>query len=425
MKNKRYINYIAFFAVIGFIALRCTAPKQGYSSKENLYKKNNQELNAQFVAYHINDSLTQLFFKLPNENLIYKKPDTTVNFYAACKIKFFTYAASGKQLIDSGSVLIFDRQSQDVFYKNIFGSMYSKIKSGTNYISDIFVYDLNKKTKSAYVLNIDKNTSFSRQNFLVADANNNVMFDYYIKAGTDVFIKTEYNPEKKLAVDCFNREFPLAPPPFSTIERSSFNYKPDSSFIIVPTEGYYKLKIPQHGFYHIIAEPESKTGLTLFSVDVSFPGLKNETEMIRSTRFIMSKKEYDACLNATNKKLAIDEFWLDIGGSNERAKELLKKYYTRVSEANKLFTSHQMGWQTDRGMIFVIFGAPTNMHKNSDGEAWVYGNEAQPNAIRFNFKKVINPFSDNDFILERSEYYKETWYNAVDHWRQGHIYLDN
>jgi hypothetical protein len=75
-------------------------------------------------------------------------------------------------------------------------------------------------------------------------------------------------------------------------------------------------------------------------------------------------------------------------------------------------------------MIFIVFGAPTNMYKFPNGEQWVYGIETQPNAVRFNFKKMLNPFTDNDYALERDDYYKIHWYQAVDYWRQGHIYLD-
>lgn len=426
MKNTEYIFKLTSFLVLSLLFFRCAAPKDAYSNKENLYKKNNQELNAKFIAYHIGDSVTQIYFLLPNENLVYKKPDTTSSFYAACKIKYFMYkGTSAKQMVDSGSVLIFDKQGTNVYSRDISGSMFSKLKSGSNYICDVFVYDLNKKSKSAYVINIDKNNSYSRQNFLMLDSDKKVLYSYYIKSGDSVYIQSHLNTVETFVADYFYREFPLAPPPFSAIERSPFNYKPDSFFTVLKKSGYLGIKMPEKGFLHFIAEPQSKTGLTLFSVESSFPGLKNANEMIRSTRFIMSKKEYDQCINASHKKEAIDDFWLDIAGSNERAKELIKKYYGRVSEANKLFSSHQYGWQTDRGMIFIIFGPPTHMYKNPDGETWVYGNEAQPNVVRFNFKKVINPFSDNDYILERTEYYKEAWYNAVDNWRQGHIYLDN
>ena len=147
--------------------------------------------------------------------------------------------------------------------------------------------------------------------------------------------------------------------------------------------------------------------------------------MILATRYIMAKKEFDICMSSPDKKLAIDKFWLDIGGSSERAKELIRKYYGRVQEANKLFTSYQEGWKTDRGMIYVVFGAPNKVSKRKNGEVWTYGESGNPNAVFFQFIKVINPFTDNDYTLERNESFKMPWYQAVDLWRQGRIYLDN
>ncbi len=146
--------------------------------------------------------------------------------------------------------------------------------------------------------------------------------------------------------------------------------------------------------------------------------------MIQATRYIMAKKEFDKCNDNPNKKEAIDYFWLDIAGNNERAKELIRKYYLRVQDANQKFTSYQEGWKTDRGMIYIVFGKPTNIQKRENGELWTFGFEGNPMALQFAFVKIINPFTDNDFYLERSEEYKERWYQAVDMWRQGRIYLD-
>src|SRR5205085_2026998 len=81
---------------------------------------------------------------------------------------------------------------------------------------------------------------------------------------------------------------------------------------------------------------------------------------------------------------------LGIGGSNERARELLKRYYGRVKEANRNFTSYCEGWKTDRGMIFIIFGPPVNVYHSRRDEVWVYGNEANPGALRFIFNKLEN-----------------------------------
>jgi hypothetical protein len=38
---------------------------------------------------------------------------------------------------------------------------------------------------------------------------------------------------------------------------------------------------------------------------------------------------------------------------------------------------------------------------------------------------VNNPFTDNDYALERSGAYKQNWYTAVDIWRQGRAYLQD
>jgi GWxTD domain-containing protein len=226
-------------------------------------------------------------------------------------------------------------------------------------------------------------------------------------------------------VDHFKREFPLPPPPFSIVERGAFKYKPDSSFVISKKNGSVKLAIPERGFYHMITEKETKEGVSLFSVGSAFPGLKDEADMIRSVRYITSLNEYNKLMDAENKKQAIDEFWKEIGGSNERAKALLKKYYARVYEANRLFTSFLPGWQSDRGMIYVVFGPPSTMYKYPNTEVWIYGDENLPTSVKFNFIKYVNPFTDNDFVLERNEFYRLPWDQATRGWKEGHIYYDN
>ena len=413
--------------MLGFALFNdCTAPKESYSSKENLYKKNNLEIAAKFLAYHISDSLTQIYFTISNENFLYKRPDTSGYFYSATKVKYFLYAyAKAKQLLDSGSVTLFDRQTENVNVRNLTGSLFSKCRTGQGYVCDLWIYDLNKKTRTPFVIEIDKTSSSTRQSFLIQRTNGTVIYDYNLVNGDTAIIKSFLNTASDFTVDYFKNEFPLPPPPFSNFERGSFNYKPDSSFTVSRAFGILKLIVPPKGFYHIVTDKVSKNGLTLFSVDASFPGIKNETEMIKSTRYITTSQEYNTLLEAENKKLAIDKFWQEKGGSNERAKELIRKYYSRVQQANKLFTSYQPGWQTDRGMIYVVFGPPTTMFKYANNEVWIYGNEAQPGAIRFTFVKVINPFTDNDFSLDRNEIYKYSWYMAVTGWKDGHLTFDN
>jgi GWxTD domain-containing protein len=126
--------------------------------------------------------------------------------------------------------------------------------------------------------------------------------------------------------------------------------------------------------------------------------------------------------NSSNIKSAVDDFWLEMSGNSERAKELVRKYYSRVVGANKLFTSFKEGWKTDRGMILIIYGAPNLVYKTSNSESWIYGDGSSLLSMTFNFIKVINPFTDNDFELTRSPIYQNTWYSSVDSWRHGRAF---
>ncbi len=421
-----YIKIFFWFQCVAFILLTsCTSQKVNQTSTDRLYKKENNELAAKYTVYHINDSISQLFYDISNESLLYKKTDTSTAFYSNVKLLLKVSTEDNLGLtLDTASVMIIDKQ-KDAIVKYLKGDVLFKLKSGSSYYIDINVIDINKKIIYTHSEYSNKTSVETRQNFLMTNARDEVLFSSYYKPNEVVYAQSNRNKEKLYEVDYFKSNFRLAPPPFSTEPMQHFSYKPDSVFNLYLKREKLEIALPQNGFYHLKTNNATKEGVTFFVYESSFPKIKNTEQMIMATRFIMAKKEYDNCMMATDKKAAIDKFWLDISGSNERAKELIRKYYGRVQEANKLFTSFQEGWKTDRGMIYVVFGAPNKVTKRKNGEVWTYGEIGNPNSIVFSFIKVINPFTDNDYYLERSEAFKAPWYQAVDMWRQGRIYLDN
>ena len=50
-----------------------------------------------------------------------------------------------------------------------------------------------------------------------------------------------------------------------------------------------------------------------------------------------------------------------------------------------LLTSFKVGWQTDRGMIFIIYGIPNYVYKSGVEEKWIYNSIGVGTAIVFNF----------------------------------------
>ena len=403
----------------------CIPQKVNQTSSDRLYKKDNNELNAKYVVYHINDSVSQLFYDISNETVVYKKTDTSSYFYSDLKIVLQISLEDNMAVAnDTASVMIKDRQS-NVDVKQLRGSLFFRLKSGLNYYIDVTTYDINKKTKYTSSVFADKTSKSVRQNFLATNSSNAICFSPYFKPQETVYIASRRVTEHTFTVDYFKSKFKLAIPPFSADPRERFSYKPDSTFAVTLNENKIELIMPSNGFYHLKTNDVTKEGVTFFVYEPLYPKIKNAEQMILATRYIMAKKEFDNCMKAVDKKTAIDNFWLELGGSSERAKELIKKYYGRVQESNKLFTSYQEGWKTDRGMIYIVFGAPNKVSKRKNGEMWTYGDVGNPNATFFQFIKVINPFTDNDYVLDRNETFKMPWYQAVDMWRQGRVYLDN
>jgi GWxTD domain-containing protein len=59
------------------------------------------------------------------------------------------------------------------------------------------------------------------------------------------------------------------------------------------------------------------------------------------------------------------EFWKskDPSPGNDQ-NEVFEQYFSRVSFADENFSHYNDGWSTDRGMVFIILGAPSNIERH-------------------------------------------------------------
>ena len=174
----------------------------------------------------------------------------------------------------------------------------------------------------------------------------------------------------------------------------------------------------KEGIYHYSVDTLKVDGPTLYRFYDDFPKVVSTDLMFNALRYITSNKEYENIHFLRDKKNGVDEFWIGIAGNADRALTLIKKYYTRVEEANIFFTSYQEGWKTDRGMIYIIYGPPNVISRSDPIEAWTYGEPGHPLSITFKFSKFRNLFTDEDYRLNRSSFYKTSWYNALEPWRR-------
>jgi GWxTD domain-containing protein len=174
----------------------------------------------------------------------------------------------------------------------------------------------------------------------------------------------------------------------------------------------------------ISTDTEGKQGLFLSPSSPFFPEIKGIDQLTGPLRYITSKAEFDEFSKASFAKPLVDNFWLECAGSKDRARDLIRTFYTRVEETNRYFSSYTEGWKTDRGMIHLVFGNPAKIRRTNNEETWIYGEEGNPASLSFVFRKNTSALSDNVFILQRDPQYRQVWEQMVTAWRQGRVFSD-
>jgi GWxTD domain-containing protein len=132
--------------------------------------------------------------------------------------------------------------------------------------------------------------------------------------------------------------------------------------------------------------------------------------------------EYRDLRKEQNKKLAVDNFWLKIGNSVERSRELIRIYYNRVTYSNLYFTSNKEGWKTDQGMIFILFGHPSRIRMTGKGETWYYFSRRRGNPIEFRFERSPDGFANQILKWVKTPESQMYWNQAVRSWRNGKVF---
>lgn len=104
---------------------------------------------------------------------------------------------------------------------------------------------------------------------------------------------------------------------------------------------------------------------------------------IKQLKYIAAKKELDEFKKAASDELLdkFVQFWRNHDPTpGTEANEWMDEYYQRVQFATDNFTVFRDGWKTDMGMIYIIFGPPSEVerHPFESGskpyEIWYYHN---------------------------------------------------
>ncbi len=414
-------SHIILFAIGSLVIFNGCKTRQNVTNENfvNLYSEEDEKLASDISIQHIDAMQTRISLNINSGELLFVRESSAAPFYADIKISIVAFDyESGREVIDTASS-VFKVAKDSISSDFLAYSVNLNINTGLHSFIRIDVEDLNKSRRETHTAVIDKRSEYASQWFGLMEQNDPHFTYYSYSPGDTVVLSYAGKDKDNLKVYFYKDSFEIPDPPFSFENLMPFKLDADSAFKPLSIDSKRLTFIVQEqGLYFISSHPDEKFGYTVLCTEEHYPLITKASDMVAPTRYICSKKEFNKMLENPNKKQAIDNFWLSIGDFEKRAGTLIKKYYSRVIQANRMFSSHTEGWKSDRGMIYFVFGLPNIVYRDTKNETWIYGEDKNFFSITFTFTRVENKFSDNDFFLIRTPIYKDNWYRAVDLWRQ-------
>lgn len=219
---------------------------------------------------------------------------------------------------------------------------------------------------------------------------------------------------KAVQFSYYKDNFPTPAPPFidKEVRMDPFLF-PDSTFSVLP--GSLIGPFPKEGLYLAQEDTASSFGFSFLVKRAPYPKYNKLGDLKGPLLFVTTRQENDALGAAGEDKLKFDKIILDITKDRERAKTFMRNFFRRVEYANLYFTSFKEGWKTDRGMIFIVFGAPDEVQVDGQYETWAYKNPDQ----EFQFARAGSVYHPEHSVLVRDKSYSEYWYQTIDLWRKS------
>lgn len=422
----RFIYIVNTFVVTALLGTGCVSKPQQTVARQNLsflYNPSSTPLHPEFAVFHEAQFQSRLYIKVYPVELLFNQANPEGTYQSRLMVRFelkeLDDGVESEFMADSSGV-VFTLKMEEV--KDAFvGNLPLHTQEGRKYILKVHTTDMNRNKATVNYIHVDRSSVNTAQNFIVIDASTGMPFFDPVHSSPEL-LKIQYNRRgvDSLHVRYFRNVFPLPRPPITNLRSPLPEFIVDTSYAYPYNDSTFHI-LPWEGLYHIQVDPEQPGGLTLLNFGENYPRIATVSEMVGPLVYLSSSVEFNELAQQSNKKLAIDNFWLQAAGNAQSARELIRVYYNRVFFANYFFTSYKEGWKTDRGMMFLVYGPPNILTKRGDTEIWVYYRKKSREPLQFTFSRHENIYSQNDYHLERN-FVNSMWVQAVQDWRRGKIF---
>jgi GWxTD domain-containing protein len=441
MKTSITIKNISLLLIIVLLIAvpsSCKLTQQSVDSKDlsYLYNPTKNPINPRYNVNNQSDESSVLSVKFFSSDLFFSEanPQGVPTAALLVSVKLFNIS-QGKILADTAvydlSIVKVEGKAEYVYNVPL------KVERGKEYIAEIKILDRLRLIVEQAFVPFNTLSYNNKYNFIAqGHFGKNQLFNPVLRINEYVNLIYTKAPLDSLFISFYKplREFP--DPPSMLLPEKIVDYKPEK-VVALPYSDTLPMMFPKEGIYLCTVGRNIKEGFTFLNMGISFPAMTSPEVMIEPLAYLASQDEMTELKAAIKPKVALDDFWIRCGGNVDKARELIRIYYTRVLYTNYYFTSYKEGWRSERGMIYIIYGPPDKVYKTSEGESWGYRQPVikskwggrytiSDNYLFFNFKKRESLFSDNDYFLSRSETLVTFWDKAIESWRKGIVFrLDN
>ncbi len=393
------------------------------NNKKVIRKENNPfiyKMHSEFAINRLSSGNIRLYIKLNLQEFMFARLKKSKELKGKVMLKYFIYKPDELQNIVDSADFSFDLKKQKGQNNAITYLPIKDVGLSEFYLKVITIDLLRRRGEQDFIyVNFDKENS--RNNFFIQQKSNGApYFRPYFRANQLFNIKY-YKSVDSIFIKRFKNHSVIPAKPYMIEASLDLDLQHDTVFG-VSGESKFEFSKTEKALYCLQVDTSNNTGLYLLNAGEDFPYVRKSEEMVLPLQYLCKTSEFKDLKNSSNKKLAVDRFWLKAGGNANRSRELIRIFYNRVLYANVYFTSYAEGWKTDRGMIYLLFGTPKFVKKQANKETWIYSDRYNQKVLQFVFNRKLSPYSDNVFVLERSADFQKFWREAVKSWRSGKVY---
>jgi GWxTD domain-containing protein len=386
------------------------APKRetGYSNllvekEQKLRETSNLPLETSF--YRAGDTLCKLYFRVDPKYFLMKYDSLgtkTTRFKIALEIK-------ANHL---GSKVLFQNEfeRQNLSEKPVLDSFVFSLPEFKTVFWELKIIDEYKHVYQSTSAFWERELPVIPEDFILMDSTTNELYTQRFIKGSKVRIKSNL-PESIFQLEIFSKAQAYATPIFQ-IENNPLYAKPESPEIKIGNLAEItEIVNALNGEVYFRLRGRSEQKMASFN----FTKVNLGAERTIAPLCYLLNSEESVSFNNWSK------FWEKASGNDtEQAERLIKEFNRRVDYANNHFSSHKMGWKTDRGMIYILFGHADRVIDDIRSTVWSYGFTS---AISNEFVFIRNPngLHPEDYILEWNIGFRELYLSAIERWENGWV----